>query len=114
MKIRLVKAELFHEDKPTDITKLIVAFFNISNAAKKKQKMSNPETFTQYSTVSLHVGTRSESIFITDHCPAHINYATLNTSPFPVLTKQISFIVRRCITTFRSTTGRIYVGDPIR
>jgi len=35
MKIRLVEAELFHADRRTDMTKLIVAFRNSANAPKK-------------------------------------------------------------------------------
>jgi hypothetical protein len=35
MKIRPVRAELFHADRRTDITKLIVAFRNFANAPKK-------------------------------------------------------------------------------
>ena len=34
MKIRLVRAELFHSDGRTDMTKLIVAFRKFSNAPK--------------------------------------------------------------------------------
>jgi hypothetical protein len=34
MKIRLVGAELFHADRRTDMTKLIVPFRNFSNAPK--------------------------------------------------------------------------------
>ena len=34
MKIRPVGAELFHADKRTDVTKLIVAFRNFANAPK--------------------------------------------------------------------------------
>jgi len=34
MKIRPVGAELFHEDRRTDMTKLIVAFRNIAKAPK--------------------------------------------------------------------------------
>ena len=34
MKIRLVGAELFHAERRTDITKLIVAFRNFANAPK--------------------------------------------------------------------------------
>jgi hypothetical protein len=34
MKIRPVGAELFHEDRQTDMTKIIVAVPNISNASK--------------------------------------------------------------------------------
>jgi hypothetical protein len=34
MKIRLVGAELFHEDSRTDMTKLIVAFHIFANAPK--------------------------------------------------------------------------------
>jgi hypothetical protein len=35
MKIRPVGAELFHADRRTDTTKLIVAFRNFANAPKK-------------------------------------------------------------------------------
>ena len=35
MKLRLVGAELFHADRRTDMTKLIVAFRNFVNASKK-------------------------------------------------------------------------------
>jgi hypothetical protein len=34
MQIRRVGAELFHADKQTDMTKLIVAFRNFANAPK--------------------------------------------------------------------------------
>jgi hypothetical protein len=34
MKIRLVGAELFHADRQTDVTKLIVAFRNFANTSK--------------------------------------------------------------------------------
>jgi len=34
MKIRPVEAELFHSDKRTDMTKLIVAFRSFANAPK--------------------------------------------------------------------------------
>jgi hypothetical protein len=34
MKIRPVGAELFHADRRTDMTKLIVAFYNFANAPK--------------------------------------------------------------------------------
>ena len=37
MKIRLVGGELFHADSQTDMTKLIVAFRNFTNAPKKGQ-----------------------------------------------------------------------------
>jgi hypothetical protein len=36
MKIRLVRAELFHADGQIDMTKLTVAFRNISNASKNR------------------------------------------------------------------------------
>ena len=36
MKILSVGAELFHADRRTDMTKLMVAFRNFSNAPKKK------------------------------------------------------------------------------
>jgi hypothetical protein len=36
MKINLMGAELFHTDGRTDMTKLIVAFFNFANAPKKE------------------------------------------------------------------------------
>jgi len=42
MKIRPVGAELFHADKRTDVTKLIVAFRNFANAPKKEWKFSTP------------------------------------------------------------------------
>jgi hypothetical protein len=35
MKIRPVTAELFHDDKRTDMTKLTVAFRNLANVPKK-------------------------------------------------------------------------------
>ena len=35
MKIRLVGGELFHADSQTDMTKLIVAFRNFTNAPKQ-------------------------------------------------------------------------------
>ena len=34
MKIRPVGAELFHADRRTDITKLVVAFRNVANAPR--------------------------------------------------------------------------------
>jgi hypothetical protein len=36
MKIRPVGAELFHADRETDMTKLIVAFRNFANAPKTR------------------------------------------------------------------------------
>jgi hypothetical protein len=36
MKIRPVEAELFHADRRTDMTKLIVAFRNFANAPKNE------------------------------------------------------------------------------
>jgi hypothetical protein len=38
IKIRLVEAELFHADGQTDMTKLIVALRNFSNAPKIRYK----------------------------------------------------------------------------
>jgi hypothetical protein len=38
MKIRPVGAELFHADRRTDTTKLIVAFRNFANGPKKETK----------------------------------------------------------------------------
>jgi len=35
MKIRPVEAELFHEDRRTDMKKLIVALLNLANAPKR-------------------------------------------------------------------------------
>jgi hypothetical protein len=37
MKIRAVVAELFHADGRTDMTKLIVAFRNFTNASNKRK-----------------------------------------------------------------------------
>jgi len=37
MKIRPGGAELFHEDRRTDMTKLLVAFRNLANVPKKKR-----------------------------------------------------------------------------
>jgi hypothetical protein len=37
-KIRPVGAELFHADRRTDMTKLIVAFRNVANAPKNGEK----------------------------------------------------------------------------
>jgi hypothetical protein len=36
MKIRLMGAELFHADRRTDVTQLIVAFRNFANARKRE------------------------------------------------------------------------------
>jgi hypothetical protein len=36
MKIRLVGAKVFHEDRRTDMKELIIAFRNFANAPKKK------------------------------------------------------------------------------
>ena len=41
MKIRPFGAELFHADRRTDMTKLIVAFHNFSNALKISALISN-------------------------------------------------------------------------
>jgi len=38
MKIRPVVAELFHTDRPTDMTNLIVAFRNFANAPKLPER----------------------------------------------------------------------------
>ena len=40
MNIRPVGAELFHEDGPTDMTKLTVAFLNFANAPKNVGKLN--------------------------------------------------------------------------
>jgi len=41
IKNRLVKAELFHADRRTDMTKQIRAFRNFANALKKSEFLSN-------------------------------------------------------------------------
>ena len=45
MKIRPVRAELFHADRRTDITKLIVAFRNVAKAPKKLLPLPQFETW---------------------------------------------------------------------
>jgi len=40
MNIRPVRAELFHADRRTDMTKLIDAFCNFANAPKKELRKS--------------------------------------------------------------------------
>jgi hypothetical protein len=66
MKIRLMRVGLFHADRRTDMTKLIVAFCNIANAPKKKrnqyQAMSSCSILfginvTRTNTPSLQYGT---------------------------------------------------------
>jgi hypothetical protein len=42
MKIRQVRAELFHTDRQTDVTKLIVTFHNFSKASKINRPTSYP------------------------------------------------------------------------
>ena len=42
MKIRPVRAELFHADGWTDMTKAIVVFRNFANAPKKVKYLSMP------------------------------------------------------------------------
>ena len=41
MKIRLVGVELFHSDRRTDITTLIVAFHNLTNPPKNVKEGKN-------------------------------------------------------------------------
>jgi hypothetical protein len=45
MKIRPVGAELFHADRRTDMTKLIVAFRNFANAPKNSDYFPIRTTF---------------------------------------------------------------------
>jgi 23S rRNA A2030 N6-methylase RlmJ len=51
IKICPVGAELFHADRQTDMTKLVVAFHNFANAAKKEGK---------FHLITCHVGTGGE------------------------------------------------------
>ena len=44
MKIHLVRAELFHADRRTDMTKVIVVFRNFSNAPKTRHHWRYPIT----------------------------------------------------------------------
>jgi len=46
MKIRPVVAELFHADGRTDMTKIIVFFFNFTNASKKGEFHPVPGGYT--------------------------------------------------------------------
>jgi hypothetical protein len=43
MKVRPVGAELFHVDRQTDVTKLIVAFRNFANVPKKQLEIAFKE-----------------------------------------------------------------------
>ena len=45
MKIRPVGAELFHADRRTDVTKIIVAFRNFANASKKIRRVGRNHVF---------------------------------------------------------------------
>ena len=51
MKIHRVGAEAFHSDGQTDITKLIVAFRNFTNAPKKKKEETGCICFARASIV---------------------------------------------------------------
>jgi hypothetical protein len=44
MKIRPEGAELFHADRRTGMTKLVVAFHNFANTPKTEQQTVEPET----------------------------------------------------------------------
>ena len=42
MKIRPVRAKLFHADRRIDVTQLTIAFYNFANVPKIKRRTSHP------------------------------------------------------------------------
>ena len=54
MKIRPLGAELFHADRQTDMTKLIVAFRNFANAPNKYTQSHRTRRYTSFSNVALY------------------------------------------------------------